>query len=150
MGGEVFVGSVEDGMEVMGMNFQVAGVKKALAAVSKITNAGNDVHFGKEAKDCYIECRASGKRIQLRKEGNVYIFYALITLGSKKKRVKIVVDSGAAENVMPHGWFPELSTQPAEAGVHFVAADGSPLGNYGRKKITFVAEETSAGFSGRA
>ena len=30
------------------------------------------------------------------------------------------------------------------AAAEFVAADGNPLGNYGRKTITFAAEEMSA------
>ena len=49
---EKFIGTVGKTTQVMSMLFQAAGVKKALAAVSKICKAGNIVQFG----DCSEEC----------------------------------------------------------------------------------------------
>ena len=122
-----------------------------LASVSRIPESGNRVHFGGDEKECFIENVKSGRKIPLRQEGNVYVIYAIVDVAGTNKRVKVVVDSGAAENVMPHSWFPDIATAPAKTGVQFVAADGNPLGNYGRKLITFQAEhQETSGFPRRA
>ena len=53
---ETFIGAVGIQEEsVMNMQFQVAGVKKALAAVSRICKAGDVVQFGEDPEDCYIQ-----------------------------------------------------------------------------------------------
>ena len=53
-------------------------------------------------------------------------------VGDKKLVGEIIIDSGAAECVMPREMLPSLETLPAKAGVRFAAANGGELGNYGR------------------
>ena len=45
------------------------------------------------------------------------------------------MDSGAADNVMPHGILESIIAREKEAGVNFVAASGAEIGNYGRKDV---------------
>ncbi len=51
-----FVAAAETGpnSKVMGMGFQVADVKKPLAAVWRICEKGNIVQFGDNDEDCFI------------------------------------------------------------------------------------------------
>ena len=57
---ERFIGVVrKEEQQPMTMTFQVAGVKKALAAVLKICKAGNIVQFGDETADGFIWNKAS-------------------------------------------------------------------------------------------
>ena len=65
-------------------------------------------------------------------------------VGDKKLVGEIIIDSGAAECVMPREMLPNLETLPAKAGVRFAAANVGELGNYGRKLITFVPRDFSA------
>ena len=48
---------------------------------------------------------------------------------------EIIIDSGAAECVMPKDFLPTLETLPAKAGVRFAAANGGEMGNFGRQLI---------------
>ena len=50
---------------------------------------------------------------------------------------KIVVDSGAAENVMPWSWLENSKTISKQEGIRFVAANGGAMGNYGRRVVEF-------------
>ena len=50
-----FIGGVFKEEDLLSMNFQVAGVKKALAAVSRICRAGNVVQFGELEEECFIK-----------------------------------------------------------------------------------------------
>ena len=59
--------------EVMGMEFQVSGVKKPLAAVWRIAEAGNLVQFGPKPGDNFIQNVRTGKRVGLRKKGGSYV-----------------------------------------------------------------------------
>ena len=54
----------------------------------------------------------------------------------------IVVDSGAAEHVMPKDILMGETLQKRNEYVNFVAANGKLMGNYGRKTLKF----TPAGF----
>ena len=89
----------------------------------------------------------TGRKIQMVKEKDVYVAKVWVHVGDKKVKGTIVVDSGAAECVMPAEWFPEIETMPPKKGVTFAGADGSPLGNYGRKLIEFTPV---SGFVGQA
>ena len=57
---EVFIGAVDKGY--MEMGFEVFDVRRALAAVSRITSKGNRVAFGPEEDDNYIQNVKSGKK----------------------------------------------------------------------------------------
>ena len=61
----------------------------------------------------------------------------------------IVIDSGAAECVMPQHMLPKNPTLERKAGVRFAAANGGEMGNYGRTMAEFVPRE-DPGFTRRA
>ena len=65
--GAKFIGSVVTSDKVMSMVLQAAGVKKALAAVSKICKAGNIVQFGDDPAECYIKNKSTGKNVMMEK-----------------------------------------------------------------------------------
>ena len=61
---------------VMGMGFQVSDVQKPLAAVWRIAEKGNIVHFGPKAEDNYIQNVATGQKIQMVRKGGSYVVEA--------------------------------------------------------------------------
>ena len=61
--------------------------------------------------------------------------------GDNAVKGEVIIDSGAADNVMPNGLMEGTVTREKEKGVNFVTADGNHLGNYGRKNIRFVPLE---------
>ncbi len=123
------------------MTFHVTDAKRFLASVDKITQAGNKVHFGSEPHENKVYNIASGRTIPLIKRNGVYIMEVYIIVGDKKIPYDIIVDSGAAENVMPKSIFPEVR-------VRFAAANGEEMGNYGQKTIFFIPRTSD--FSRRA
>ena len=139
-----------DASSPCGMTFHLTDAKRMLASVARVTEAGNDVKFGEGKDENYIQHRQSGRRLRLHKEGNVYVLYAKIKDGDTWRTVKIVIDSGAAENVMPRSWLPALAVLPRTEGVNFVGPDGKALGNYGRKFITFLPETSAQDFTRQA
>ena len=71
---ETFIGAVGIQEEsLMNMNFQVAGVKKALAAVSRICKAGNVVQFGEDPADCYIQSKKTKKKVMMQQKRGSYV-----------------------------------------------------------------------------
>ena len=58
--------------------------------------------------------------------------------GGKKEKGTIVVDSGAADNVMPSEKLQGLEMMPREPGVNFASANGKPMANHGRKEVQFI------------
>ena len=117
-----------------------------------MTAAGNEVSFSSDRS--YIKSPA-GKKAFLRKRNGVYILDVIFLNGGEAIRGEVIVDSGAADNVMPRGMLESVITREKEAGVKFVAADGNELGNYGRKEVQFVPlefwqDEFGTPFQGRA
>ena len=130
------------------MHFHMTDAKRMLASVAKITEAGNLVKFGDGEQENYIQCKKTGKKVIMKKEGNLYVINAMGKAGNLMRRCKVIVDSGAAENVMPQWWFPEVQVLQRKLGVRFFAANGENIGNYGRKIIQFVPEDVeAAGFT---
>ena len=114
--------------------FHMTDAKKMLASESKIIEAGNEVVFGEKS---WIRHKESGKKIELKKEGNVFVMEVMFKDGGEKKKGNIVVDSGAAENVMPWAWLENSKTMSRQEGIRFVAANGGTMGNYGRRIVDF-------------
>ncbi len=73
-------------------------------AVSRITQAGDYVIFWKGTDDNFVQSRRTRQKTKLHKEGNVYVMYVLVTEDDIFRWVKSVIDSGAAEHVMPRHW----------------------------------------------
>ena len=153
---ERFVGNVESVKKrapVCQMTFHVTDATKMLASVAKMTEAGNDVMFSKQRKS-YVES-ATGEKAYLRKKRGIFILDVVVFDGEAAVQAEVVVDSGAADNVMPKGLFEDIVLREKEVGVNFVAADGVPIGNYGRRDVQFIPLEfwearTGSPFQGRA
>jgi hypothetical protein len=134
------------------MTFHVTDANKVLASVTKMTEAGNQVNFTKRRS--YVES-PDGKKAMLRKRGGVYVLDVIFFDGENAVRGEVIVDSGAADNVMPKGMLTGIVMRGREKGTKFVAADGGELGNYGRKDVQFCPlefweAEFGTPFQGRA
>ena len=60
------------------------------------------------------------------------------------KKVTVVVDSGAAETLMPKGMFPEISTRETERsknGKRFKGTRGEPIKTYGQQVMSVRTPE---------
>ena len=68
----------------------------------------------------------------------MYVLDVIFLNGGEAAIGEVIVDSGAADNVMPHRILESIVTRAKEEGVKFVAADGGEIGNYGRKDVQFV------------
>ena len=108
-------GDGENGEAVRWKHRGAAGVKKALAAVSRICKAGNIVQFGDEPAECYIKNKSSGKKVMMEKRRGSYVlkveFVRHVQNGNgggvtweKIGEEVITIDSGAEESVCSLGW----------------------------------------------
>jgi len=84
------------------------------------------------------------------KNGGVYEVAVVFKVGEEWKEGIITIDSGAEECVMPKDWFKEVEMSEKKDGIKFMGADGSDLGNFGRKLMEFVPKGDFAGFTRRA
>ena len=82
----------------------------------------------------------------MKKRNGVFIMEVCFIDGTRRVSGEIIIDSGAAECVMPRDMLPNVEQLAAKAGVRFAAANGAELGNYGRKLINFLPK----GFNTRA
>ena len=126
------VNAVEATTEVCGMMFHLTDAKSMLASVDKFTAAGNEVKFGPAPTDNYVKNLKTGKTIPLKKKNGVYVMEVYFLDGDRKILGEIIVDSGAAECVMPKDMLPNLEKPTAKAGIRFAAANGGEMGNYGK------------------
>ena len=134
------------------MTFHLTDANKILASVNKMTDSGNEVVFNKVRS--YI-VSPSGRKAYLNKRNGVYILDVIFFNGDEAVRGEVIIDSGAADHVMPKGMLENVFTREKEAGIKFVAADGAEIGNYGRKDVQFVPadfweEEFGSPFTRRA
>ena len=109
------------------MTCPVTDANKVLASVNKILEAGTQVNFNRRRS--YIES-PDGKRAYLRKRGGVYALDVVFFDGENAVKGEVIVDSGAADNVMPKGMLTRVVMRERERGTKFVAVDGGELGNY--------------------
>ena len=122
-----------------GLVFHVTDSRRILAAVSRISEAGNTVVINDEKGRSYIKNHATGKIINMIQRNGVYIIRARVKDGDNWVDHEIVVDSGAADCVMPKNISLGTKMMDAEQGVKFAGANGNDLKNYGRRLIEFIA-----------
>ena len=127
------------------MAFHVTDSRRILVAVSKVVEADNTVVFSKWGS--YVENNVTGERMKIDKKRGVYLVKANVWNGDGYVAEEIVIDSGAADNVMPKEALKREKMLGKQA-VKFQGANGAELGNYGRKIISFIPAEW--GFQGRA
>ena len=130
------------------MKFHVTDASKYLASVNKLVSSGNEVVFGKGIGNSYIRCIQSGRKAHLQEDNGIYVLEVMFIDGDLVFEGKIVVDSGAAENVMPSNVLNRTEMKGKEPGVRFMAANGKEMGNYGRKQVQFIPREFYEGTSG--
>ena len=68
--------------------------------------------------------------------------------GESVTPARIIIDSGAAENVMPNNMFRNVPLTEKKKGVRFMAANGKEMANHGQKDIHFIPTEwwSASGF----
>ena len=121
------------------MKCHVTNATKYLASVGKMTQQGNRVIFDSDRS--YIQSKKTGLEMDMIYEQGVYKLDVVFMNGDTAERGVIVIDSGAADNVMPAAGLSEVPLQPKEQGVNFTSADGSPMDNHGRKEVQFIPFE---------
>ena len=124
------------------MRFYVTDAQKMLASVDRISAAGNDVHFGEGKRDNWIRCKTTGRMAFMTKRNGLYLLEVDMWDGDKWVDAEIVVDSGAAGNVMPKNMMVKIQAYEDKKKARFVAADGGELGNYSIKNVSFVPKWT--------
>ena len=134
------------------MTFHLTDASRVLASVNKMTDSGNEVVFNKVRS--YIKSPA-GRKAFLNKRNGVYVLDVIFFNGDEAVRGEVIIDSGAADHVMPRKMLGSVFTREKEEGIKFIAADGAEIGNYGRKDVQFVPvdfweEEFGSPFTGRA
>ena len=131
----------------MRMNFQVAGVKKALASVSRLCKAGNLVQFGSEAEECFIMKTVTKKKVMLVQKKGSYVvnvdFVKQVQDGHYQKvgSEMITIDSGAEESVCPLSWGESLGLKPVQVGqeMNMINARGGKIQHYGSRQVQFAS-----------
>ncbi len=125
------------------MLFHMTDSKRMLASVDKMTAAGNKAKFRPAPADNFVRHLANGKTIPFKKRNGVYVMEVFFIDGERRIPGEIIIDSGAAECVMPRPMLPNLETLAAKPGVRFAAANGAEIGNYGRNIINFLPKDFS-------
>ena len=118
------------------MKCHVTDATSVLASVRKMTEHGNRVIFDEDRS--YIQSKKTGLEMDMITEHGVYKLDVIFMNGEKAERGRIVIDSGAADNVMPCEGLSEVPLQPREQGINFTSANGKPLANHGRKDVQFI------------
>ena len=138
------------------MTFHVTDAKKILASVNRMVEAGNTVVFAQPGKPggSYVQS-PSGTKAYMQKRRGIYVMDVAFLDGKTAVAGEVVVDSGAADNVMPNKILNSVELLEPEPRAIFVAADGNPIGNYGRKNLQFIPlafweSEFGTPFQGRA
>ena len=86
----------------------------------------------------------------MKKKDGVYEAEVMFKIGETWKKKILTIDSGAEECVMPKGWYEETKLMEKKEGIKFMGADGTDLGNFGRKLIQFIPLEEFQGLPRRA
>ena len=137
------------------MTFHVTDASKILASVNRMIEAGSDVVFAEPSKGGSYVQSSSGKEAYMQLRRGIYVMDVVFLDGGTAVQGEVVVDSGAADNVIPNQVLNNIEVLEPETRAILVAADGNPMGNYGRRSIQFVPlafweSEFGTPFQGRA
>lgn len=123
------------------LEFNEADVRKPLASARFVAKAGNGIWL--EENGGYIDNLGTGERMKLRVADDVYVFD--VELDDATKDV-VTLDSGAGCSVWPKGRHAGTARMlPKRKGIGMVAANGTPIGHYGQRRVRFrgVKDETA-------
>ena len=120
------------------MGFQVCDVRKALAAVWRICEAGNIVQFGPEGDDCFISKKGTDEKVFMRREGRSYVVDLVFEGG---RPGKLTVDSAAEESACPWEWGEEFGCKEVaeKDKMSLVNASGGKIEHWGSREVRFEA-----------
>jgi hypothetical protein len=118
-----------------GFIFNVADVAKPLASAVKVCQAGNRVVLDPEDGKSYVENISTGERMKLSIEKGTFVFE--VQFSDDGEMGKITLDSGAGVSVWPKKLKTNLKMLPKDASLRMIAANGTPIENYGKKVIKF-------------
>ena len=137
---EVQVASIDskEWTRVGGMKFNVADVKKPLAAAAKVVEAGNRIVLDPDPNKSFIENVETKERMRVKKEKGVYIIEVKYEDGGEGK---ITLDSGAGVSVWPRSMKADVKMTPKVKGLKMIAANGTEIENFGQKVIKFQGEK---------
>ena len=136
------------------MTFHVTDASKILASVNRMIEAGNNVVFAKPCKGGSYVQSPTGTKAYMQMRKGIYVMDVVFLDGASAVQGEVVVDSGAADNVMPNRVLNNIEVRAPETCT-FVGANGKPMGNYGRKNVQFIPlefweAEFGSPFQGRA
>ena len=104
--------------------------RKMLGSVDKFTEGDYQVKFRPCPKDSFIRNLETGRKVYLRKERGIYLPDVFLLKDGKKVPGNTIIDSGAAECVMPKAMLPKIPLKEKKASICFAAASGGEMGNY--------------------
>ena len=128
-----------------GIKFNVADVRRPLAAAGQVVEAGNRVVMDPDPEKSYIENVATKEKMKLRKMKGVYVIDVNFEDGEEGA---ITLDSGAGVSVWPKTWKEEVRMMPKKEGLRMVAANGTEIKNLGQKLVRFQGRECASSASG--
>jgi hypothetical protein len=79
--------------------------------------------------------------MELKKKKGVYVFDVIL---DDDEPMSITLDSGAGVSVWPKGLKKDIKLGPKQEGLEMVAANGTPIENWGTKAIRFRGIESEA------
>ena len=133
------------------MDFNVADVRKPLASAVCVVGSGNRIVMDQEAETGkiggYLENRSTGERMEIREENGTFVYDVRLESGEV---CTIILESGVGCNVWPN----KKMVQGAEMrskneSLKMVAANGTPIANYGRQVIKFQGVKSTTDFQRR-
>ena len=127
------------------MTFNVASVTKPLASAAQVVASGNRIVLDPRPDESFVENVKTGERMRLREQKGVYVFDVQYGGGEEGT---ITLDSGAGVSVWPKD-MTDYATEilPKKPNLKMVAANGTPIENYGRAKVVLKGRRPT-GFSG--
>ena len=115
------------------MTFNVASVTKPLASAAQVVASGNRIVLDPRPDESFVENMKTGERMRLREQKGVYVFDVQYRGGEEGT---ITLDSGAGVSVWPQEMADYAAEMlPKKPNLRMVAANGTPIENYGRAKV---------------
>ena len=121
------------------MDFNVADVRKPLASAVCVVRSGSRVVLDLDDKSGevtgFLENRATGERMAIREQNGTVVYDVVLESG---ELCTIILDSGAGCNVWPKSkHVPGAEKRPKNEELKMIAANGTPIENFGRQLVKF-------------
>ena len=132
------------------MDFNVADVRKPLASAVCVVRCGNRIVMDQDLESGkiggYIENRSTGEKMAIREDNGTFVYDVKLDNGEV---CAIILDSGAGCNVWPSSKVVKgAELRNKNDSLKMVAANGTPIANYGRQMVKFQGVKSTSGFRG--